>query len=187
MNFAVPADHRVKLKGKEKKDKYLDLAWGLKKLRNMKATIIPILTGAIDTVIKELVQGTGGLGNNWTSGNYPNYYIIEIGQKTEKSPGDLRRLAVTQSPVKGHQLTLVWKTRKKYNKIKDTNQTILLLFIANNTIETRSLQQSLLQNNVAISYTNYYTKYKIDRIIKFLVKNLLLGSYFKIRKFNRFF
>ena len=27
-------------------------------------------------------------------------YIIEIDQNTEKSPGDLRRLAVTQTPVK---------------------------------------------------------------------------------------
>ena len=31
VNSAVPADHRVKLKEKEKKDKYLDLARELKK------------------------------------------------------------------------------------------------------------------------------------------------------------
>ena len=31
-------------------------------------------------------KGTGGLGNKWTSGNYPNYSIVEIGQNTEKSP-----------------------------------------------------------------------------------------------------
>ena len=37
------------------------------------------------------------------SGDHPNYYIIENGQNTEKSPGDLRRLAVTQTPVKDHQ------------------------------------------------------------------------------------
>ena len=29
------------------------------------------------------------------SGDHPNYSIVEIGQKTEKSPGDLRRLAAT--------------------------------------------------------------------------------------------
>ena len=34
------------------------------------------------------------------------------------SPGDLRRLIVTQSPVKDHQLTLVWKTCKEYNKVE---------------------------------------------------------------------
>ena len=41
------------------------------------------------------------------SGDHPNYYIIENGQNTEKSPGDLRRLAVAQTPVKNHQLMLM--------------------------------------------------------------------------------
>ena len=45
---------------------------------------------------------TGGLGNKWTSGDHPNYIIIEIGQNTERSPGNLRRLTVTQTPVKDH-------------------------------------------------------------------------------------
>ena len=31
VDLAVPVDHRVKLKESEKKDKYLDLAWELKK------------------------------------------------------------------------------------------------------------------------------------------------------------
>ena len=31
VDFAVPADHRIKLKEREKKDKYLDLGWELKK------------------------------------------------------------------------------------------------------------------------------------------------------------
>ena len=37
-----------------------------------------------------IIKGTGELGNKRTSGNHPNYYIIEIGQNTEKIPGDLR-------------------------------------------------------------------------------------------------
>ena len=32
LDFAVPAYHRVKLKESEKRDKYLDLAWELKKI-----------------------------------------------------------------------------------------------------------------------------------------------------------
>ena len=36
--------------------------------------------------------GTGGLGNKRTRGDHPNDSIIEIGQSTEKSPGDLRNL-----------------------------------------------------------------------------------------------
>ena len=51
--------------------------------------------------------GTEGLGNKRTSGDHPNYSIVEIGQKTKKNPGDLKRLAATQTPVKGHQSTLV--------------------------------------------------------------------------------
>ena len=54
--------------------------------------------------------GPGGFENKRTSGDYSNYGTVEIGQNTEKSPGDLRRLAVTQTPVEDHQLTLVWKT-----------------------------------------------------------------------------
>ena len=53
--------------------------------------VIPIVIGARRTVI---------------------IIIVEIGQTTEKSPGDLRRLAVTQTPVENHKLTLVSKTIK---------------------------------------------------------------------------
>ena len=41
------------------------------------------------------------------SGDNQNYYIIENVQNTEKSPVDLRGLAVTQSPVKNHKLKLM--------------------------------------------------------------------------------
>ena len=57
VNFAAPADHRIKLKKCEKKDKYLDLARELKKLWNMKMTIIPIAIGAFGTVTKGLLKG----------------------------------------------------------------------------------------------------------------------------------
>ena len=43
---------------------------------------------------------TGGLGNNGTAGDCPNYSIVEIGQNPETSPGDLRRLTVTHSREK---------------------------------------------------------------------------------------
>ena len=57
VNFAVPADHRLKLKECEKKVKYLDLAREVKKLWNMKVTIIPIVIGAFGTVTKWLLKG----------------------------------------------------------------------------------------------------------------------------------
>ena len=57
VDFTVPADHRIKLKEREKKDKYLDLARELKKLWNMQVTIIPILIGAFGTVTRGLSKG----------------------------------------------------------------------------------------------------------------------------------
>ena len=50
MDFAVPADHRVKLKESEKKDLYPVLAWESKKPWNMKVRFIPILIGVLGTV-----------------------------------------------------------------------------------------------------------------------------------------
>ena len=66
----------------------------------MKGTLIPI-------VISAFGKGTGGLGNSRTIGDDPNYSIVKIGQNTEKSPGDLRILAVSQTPVRNHKLTLM--------------------------------------------------------------------------------
>ena len=67
----------------------------------MKVTVIPIYIYALGTIPK-------GLVNDWrTSRDHPDNRIIKINQNTKKSPGDLRRLAVTQTPVRNHQLTLV--------------------------------------------------------------------------------
>ena len=65
VDFAVPADHRIKLKESEKKDKYLNLARELKKLRNMKGTIKPIVIGAFGTVTKGLLKGLEDLEDEW--------------------------------------------------------------------------------------------------------------------------
>ena len=47
--------------------------------------------------------------------DYPNDSIAENSQNPEMSPGDLRRLAVTQTPMKNNQLTLMSKTLKVRN------------------------------------------------------------------------
>ena len=56
---------------------------------------------------RRIIKGSRRLGKKRTRGDHPNYYIIVIGQNTEKSPEDLRRLAVTQTSLKDHQLTLM--------------------------------------------------------------------------------
>ena len=62
VDFAVPADHRINQKESEKKDKYLDLARELKKLWNMKVTIVPIVIGALGTITKGLFKILEDLG-----------------------------------------------------------------------------------------------------------------------------
>ena len=61
MVFAVPANHRAKRKESEKKDKYLHLAKQLKKLWNMKVTLIQIVIYALGTDPKGLIQGVEDL------------------------------------------------------------------------------------------------------------------------------
>ena len=82
----------------------MTLAREWKKLWNKKVTVIPIVTGALGT--QTIGKRTGGLGNIRTNGDHPNYCIIEIGQNTEKSPGDVSRL-VNKIPVKDHRLMVM--------------------------------------------------------------------------------
>ena len=95
VDFVVPADNKVKLKECEKKDKYLDLAWELKKTVEHESDDNTNCNWCSWYSHQKISTRTGGLGNNSTSGNHPNYCIIEIGLSTEKGPGDLRRLVVT--------------------------------------------------------------------------------------------
>ena len=59
---------------------------------------------------ERIIKGPEGLGSWRLRGDHPNDSIVENGQNNVKSHGDLRRLAVTQTPVKDHQLTLMRKT-----------------------------------------------------------------------------
>ena len=61
VDFAVSADHRVKMKESEKINKYLDLARELRKLWNMKVKVVPIVIGGLGTVPKGLENSLGEL------------------------------------------------------------------------------------------------------------------------------
>ena len=94
MDFTVPADYRIKLKESEKKDKCLDLAREVKNMEHEGGNY-----NNRDWCFwyshQKVIKRNGGLGNKQTGEDYPNYNIIKNGQITEKSPGDLRRHAVT--------------------------------------------------------------------------------------------
>ena len=102
MDFAVPADHRIKLKECEKRNKYLNLARELKKkLWNMKVTIISIVIGAFGAVTKGLLKSLEDL---------------EVGGRVEtiqttallKTARILRRVLETWGDMLS--LNLQWKT-----------------------------------------------------------------------------
>ena len=109
MDFAVPADHRVKLKESEKKNKYLDLSRRLKKKTTVEheSDIYTNYNWCSWYSHQRINKRTRGIGNRRTSRAHSNYCITEINQNTEKSPGDLRGFAVIQTPVKDHQQKLM--------------------------------------------------------------------------------
>ena len=75
VDFLVPADHIRKLKGTITKNTYLDLARYLKKLRNMKVTIVAIAIGALSTVNRS-IQGLEDLKkkqDEWRLSKLLNY------------------------------------------------------------------------------------------------------------------
>ena len=72
----------------------------------MVVTIIPIVIDAFGTVTKGLLKGMEDIE---VGGRVETIQTTELLRtaRTEKSPRDLKRLAVTQTSVKDHQLTLV--------------------------------------------------------------------------------
>ena len=66
-------------------------------------TVIPIVIVPFGTVPKGLEKRMEELEIRGTI----DLSIAEIDQNTQKSPGDLKRLAVTQTPLQDNQLTLV--------------------------------------------------------------------------------
>ena len=47
------------------------------------------------------------VGNQRKNWDHPDQIIVKIGNNIEKSPGDLTKLAISQTPVKDYQLTSV--------------------------------------------------------------------------------
>ena len=89
VNVAVPADHRVKIKEIKKRDKYWDIA------RELARSFINCnwCTWYNSQWIDKETRSLRNQRTSWD--NLDN----SIGQNTKKSPGDLRRLTVSQHPV----------------------------------------------------------------------------------------
>ena len=98
-------------KGKERQ--YLDLVGELRKLLNMKLTVIPVVIGTLETVLKDLDRDLDNLNIRGLTETIKTTALL--------NPGNLGRLAVPQIPLKEHHLSLPWKICKEYNNNKNKN------------------------------------------------------------------
>ena len=121
VDFAVPVDHRIKLKECEKKDKYLDLARELKKLWNMKVTIILIVIGAFGTVTKGLLKGLEDLevgGRVKTIKTTALLRTARIVRRVLKTWGDLLLLKLQWKTISLHWWEkLLWVNSNNINNL----------------------------------------------------------------------
>ena len=107
MDFTVSDDHRVEIKANKKRRKYLDLSRGLKIAVEHKHNGDTNSNWFAWNGSQRLGMVIGRVGNGRTNRDHPNYSITKISQNTKKSPQDLKKFAVTQTPLKVHQLMLV--------------------------------------------------------------------------------
>ena len=69
--------------------------------------MMPIVIGAPGTVIKGLIIEVKDFEIRGWVETIQTTALLRSARIDEKNPGDLMRLAVTQTPVEDHQLTLV--------------------------------------------------------------------------------
>ena len=81
-------------------------------------TVMPIVVCALG--LKNFGKDIRTVEDQWKNRDHLDHIIVEIGQNTEKSPGDLRRLAMTQTPLKDYQLMRVGKTCEEKNNNSNT-------------------------------------------------------------------
>ena len=102
----VIGDLDTVIKGLEKEMKYLEIK---RRVETIQTTAllrtIYIVSGMVPKIWKKLEEL-----EITKNRHHPDPSIVKIGQNTEKSPGDLGRLAVTQTPVRNYPSPLVWKT-----------------------------------------------------------------------------
>ena len=115
---------RVKIKESEKKDNYQDLAWERKNQWNMKVMVIPVVIGAMGTITKGSLQEQEDLEIRGRVSTIQFTTILRSARVLKKPPGDLKRLAVTQTPLKNHWFTLACNKSLKVenNKLNIINK-----------------------------------------------------------------
>ena len=105
MDFTIPAYHRRKGKENEKIDKYLALTRRLKNVMEHEGGSHTNCNYCVWNKPLKISKRTVGARYERTSQDQPYYSIVEVGPNTEKSPGYLIKLAVTETPVKDNDTT----------------------------------------------------------------------------------
>ena len=112
VDFAVSADHRVEMKETKMRDKYSDLAWELRKLRNMRVKMLLIIICRLGSFPKglerELFQELEIGGRIETIQTTALLRTTRILRRVLETWGNLLSL----TPTKDDQLTLVRRIRK---------------------------------------------------------------------------
>ena len=67
--------------------------------------------------LQNIGTGPEGHGNKWTRTDHPNDSIVAIGKNTLKNPEELRRLAVTQTPLEKPSANAGVKNNSKFNDL----------------------------------------------------------------------
>ena len=94
MDFAVLVDHKVKIK-ENKKRQTLKLCQRTKKVMENESDCNTTDNWYTQNGFQRLGKMVGRAGYQRMNQDNSNYSMIKIDQNTEKSSGDLRRLAVT--------------------------------------------------------------------------------------------
>ena len=92
--LSITGFHRSWLQESEKRKKYLDLAWELKKVVDMKVVVIITTIRTPGMMLENMGKTAAKLETQTRTGT------IEINNNTQKSSKDLGRLAVTWTPIK---------------------------------------------------------------------------------------
>ena len=79
----------MKTKENEKKDKYFDLAKELRKLWNIKVTVLPVIIWVLESVCKILVRGLEQLEIRRRSETIQTATLLKSARISRKSSGDM--------------------------------------------------------------------------------------------------
>ena len=96
-HLGVVAIEKVAFESPLMKEANLYLARELMKLWNMEAMEIPMQIHVLGMIQKGFRKEIGGIGNQRKNRYHTVFNIVKISKNIPRIPGDLRRLAVTQT------------------------------------------------------------------------------------------